>query len=199
MSVGVLDHLDTLLEENEGLVRKFAGPYLRKFPSLQEDILQTARLGLIEAFHRWDPERGALSTTASFWIRARIQEFLRNTLSPFTMGSGAVGELSGGEGHLPVIRLDEEIGEGEEDFHEIISGGGVLPHEVAERSLEREAVMRFLGSLDQEDRLLLEALHGFHGRTFSEREMAAFFGTSPQEIRRRAQILYVWAKERCKL
>jgi len=194
-ALGARLDLGVVLEENEGLVRKFASPYLKKFPNLQEDILQTARLGLLEAFHRWDPERGALSTAASFWIRARIQEFLRNTLSPFTMGSGVVGELSGGESHLPIIRLDEEIGEGEEDFHEIIPGGGVLPHEAAERSLEREAVVRFLESLPQEDRLLLEALHGFHGRTFSEREMAAFFGVSQREIRRRAQVLYVKARE----
>jgi len=193
-AVGVRD-VDALLEENERLVFKFAGPYLRKFPSLQEDILQAARLGLLEAFHRWDPERGALSTTASFWIRARIQEFLRNTLSPFTMGSGVVGELLAGEGHLPVIRLDEEIGEGEEDFHEIVPGGEDPPHEAAEKSLEREAVARFLGSLPQEDRLLLEALHGFHGRAFSEKEMAAFFGVSPREIRGRAQALYVKARE----
>ncbi len=188
--------LEALLEQNEGLVRKFASPYLRRFPSLQEDILQAARLGLLEALNRWDPERGALSTAASFWIRAHIQEFLRNTLSPFTMGSGAVGNLSSGsESHPSVIRLDEEVGEGEDDFHQIVPGGGDLPHEVAERSLEREAVLRFLRSLPQEDRLLLEALHGFHGRAFSEREMAAFFGVSPQEVRRRAQVLYVKARE----
>lgn len=188
--------LETFLEQNERLVFKFAGPYLRKLPGLQEDILQAGRLGLIEAIHKWDPERGALSTAASFWIRARIQELLRNTLSPFTMGSGVVGDLLGGEGHLPVIRLDEEIGDGEDDFHDIISGGGDLPHEAVERSLEKEAVTRFLNSLPQEDRLLLEALHGFHGRTFSEKEMAAFFGVSPREIRRRTQVLYVRARER---
>ncbi len=194
-ALGVRD-LEAFLGENEGLVRKFAGPYLRRFPSLQEDILQAARLGLLEALNRWDPGRGALSTVASFWIRAHIQEFLRNTLSPFTMGSGVVGNLSSGsESHPPVIRLDEEVGEGEEDFHEIVPGGRVLPHEVAERSLEREAVVRFLRSLPQEDRLLLEALHGFHGRVFSEREMAAFFGVSSQEVRRRAQVLYVKARE----
>jgi RNA polymerase sigma factor (sigma-70 family) len=186
---------DTFLQQNEGLALKFASPYLRKFPSLQEDILQAARLGLVEAFHRWNPERGAFSTTASFWVRACIQDFLRNTLSPFTMGGGTVGDLLRGEGHPPVIRLDEEIGEGEDDFHEIISGGGELPYEVAERSLEKEAVVRFLETLPQEDRLLLEALHGFHGRAFSEKEMATFFGVSPREIRRRVQVLYVEARE----
>jgi RNA polymerase sigma factor (sigma-70 family) len=186
---------EVFLQQHDGLAFKFASPYLRKFPSLQEDILQAARLGLVEALHRWDPERGAFSTTASFWVRACIQEFLRNTLSPFTMGSGVVGDLLKSEGHLPVVRLDEEIGEGEEDFHEIVPGGGDLPHEVAERSLEKEAVARFLETLPQEDRLLLEALHGFHGKAFTEKEMAAFFGVSPREIRRRAQTLYVKARE----
>jgi RNA polymerase primary sigma factor len=43
-----------------------------------DDLFQQGRLGLIAAAERWDPERGAFSTTAVLWIRNAIGRYVQN-------------------------------------------------------------------------------------------------------------------------
>lgn len=58
------------------LVVKLAREY-RGYGLPQEDLIQEGNVGLMKAVKRFDPEHGArLSSYASLWIRAQMQEFI---------------------------------------------------------------------------------------------------------------------------
>jgi RNA polymerase sigma factor (sigma-70 family) len=62
-----------LVLEHEGLAVKLA----RRMGMLDEDGLQAARLGVLQALRRFDPGRGTkFSTYAAFWILAELQREL---------------------------------------------------------------------------------------------------------------------------
>lgn len=43
----------------------------------KEDLVQEGVFGLIRAIEKYDPERGAFSTYASYWIRQNLQNYYR--------------------------------------------------------------------------------------------------------------------------
>jgi RNA polymerase sigma factor (sigma-70 family) len=73
--------LNTVLVENDGLVRSFVRRVLRSHNITNqdvEDLMQEARIGLMRAVMRFDPEKGyRFSTYAAWWIKLAIQEALR--------------------------------------------------------------------------------------------------------------------------
>ena len=70
---GDLTARDDLVLHNLALVRKIASTYMPITKSLEiEDLEQYGVMGLLKAIDRWDPERGAFSTCAVWWIRQAI-------------------------------------------------------------------------------------------------------------------------------
>jgi RNA polymerase sigma-32 factor len=70
--------LDRLLRAFEPLCRKLAKRY--EGAAERNDLLQEARLGLLDAIRRYDPEHGTrLATYASFWIHERLRRYTTET------------------------------------------------------------------------------------------------------------------------
>lgn len=71
-----------ILAENEPLVQRCVANAMQKsqyhLESMREDILQAARVGMMRAIPQWDPERGAWSTCAWWWMRHEIQQVTRH-------------------------------------------------------------------------------------------------------------------------
>lgn len=65
---------DRLIDANQGLVRLVAMRYRKPWEEGFEDLVQEGNVGLVEALGKFEPERGAFSFCAMYWIRARIQK-----------------------------------------------------------------------------------------------------------------------------
>ena len=63
-----------LYEQNKPLIRKVIQPYLRKHAAMDEDdLMQEAYFGIIEAADHYDQNKGALfATYMTYWIRAAV-------------------------------------------------------------------------------------------------------------------------------
>ena len=71
---------EQMILDNIGLVKKIAGRFAR-IPGTYEDLVQQGYEGLIRAVDKFDPERGfQFSTYAHFWIRSKMQNFVRDAL-----------------------------------------------------------------------------------------------------------------------
>lgn len=67
--------LEAFLRAKEGLIRHLAQKAIAAEKTTEDldDLLQAARLGFLRALDDWDPDKGALSTHAGWWIKNRIQ------------------------------------------------------------------------------------------------------------------------------
>ena len=124
-----------LVEAHLRIVLKIAGQIAhRRFPTKfganqaardgQNDIIHelaaTGVLGLIEAVEHWDPEKGAFSTIANYWIRKRIREGYGRGI--FGIG-GFVQPLYRPKRHVPTFAvglvITKSVNKDQEDEHEI--------------------------------------------------------------------------------
>lgn len=65
--------MGVIVARHGGLARSWASRMKREGQCCsQDDLVQEARRGLIDAAEHFDPERGAFSTVASLWIKKRI-------------------------------------------------------------------------------------------------------------------------------
>jgi RNA polymerase sigma factor (sigma-70 family) len=68
--------------DNEPLVEKFAMGFLKSTQyatdPVRDDVFQAARIGLLTAITKWDPELGAFSTLAFFEMRNEMQLVMRH-------------------------------------------------------------------------------------------------------------------------
>lgn len=76
--------LDKLTTDNLGLVGRIVGKSVKSGACInsgltRDDLHQEGVIGLMHAIDLWDPEQGALSTYADFWIRQAIQRATQNT------------------------------------------------------------------------------------------------------------------------
>jgi len=56
-----------------------------------EEMIQEGNIGLMQAIHRFEPERGfRLSTYAMWWIKAQMQEYILNNWSLVKIGTSSV-------------------------------------------------------------------------------------------------------------
>jgi RNA polymerase sigma-32 factor len=78
--------LDMLVMSYSGLAKKYASKY-RGFAPIK-DLCQEAMLGLLEAAHRFDPDRDfRLSTYAHWWIKAYIIDYVIRTNGIIRIGT----------------------------------------------------------------------------------------------------------------
>ncbi len=79
--------LDSLVKSYSRLVIKMAVKF-RGYGLPVDDLIQQGHLGLLEALMRFDPERSVrLSTYASWWIRASIQDYILRNWSIVRVGT----------------------------------------------------------------------------------------------------------------
>jgi len=66
------------IRDHDGLAHKLAYHYARRFRSFDaDDLVQEARLGLMRAASKYEPEKGnRFSTYANWWIRAFISRYI---------------------------------------------------------------------------------------------------------------------------
>lgn len=92
---------DALVEENIGLVHKWARRYYRyaqTIPTVDyEDIFLEGVYGLLKAIDKYKPQKGSFSTYATIWIKQSIRRFLQKEKAQLK-----------GRGYLPVQDEDEE-------------------------------------------------------------------------------------------
>ncbi|HSO43752.1 MAG TPA: RNA polymerase sigma factor RpoH [Rhodospirillales bacterium] len=80
---------DTLVNSHLRLAAKIAMGY-RGYGLAVEELISEANVGLMQAVHRFDPERGfRLATYAMWWIRAAIQEYILQSWSLVRLGTTA--------------------------------------------------------------------------------------------------------------
>ncbi len=79
--------LDELVNSYSRLVIKMAAKF-RGYGLPIDDLIQQGHMGLLEALMRFDPERSVrLSTYASWWIRASIQDYILRNWSIVRIGT----------------------------------------------------------------------------------------------------------------
>ncbi|HRK95436.1 MAG TPA: RNA polymerase sigma factor RpoH [Rhodospirillales bacterium] len=80
---------DRLVNSHLRLAAKIAMGY-RGYGLPVEELISEANVGLMQAVHRFDPERGfRLATYAMWWIRAAIQEYILQSWSLVRLGTTA--------------------------------------------------------------------------------------------------------------
>ena len=84
--------LGRIVADHMWLVRHFA-QHFGRYQVERDDLISQGTIGLIDAVHHHDPSRGtAFNTTASYWVRLRMFEFIR---SERTHGMSSPGMLAG--------------------------------------------------------------------------------------------------------
>jgi len=86
-----------IVARHGGLARSWASRMKREGQCCsQDDLVQEARRGLIDAAEHFDPERGAFSTVASLWIKKRIFALIEKA-KQFGGGNDTINEQVGEE------------------------------------------------------------------------------------------------------
>jgi RNA polymerase sigma factor (sigma-70 family) len=70
---------------NDGLPHAVVNAYLRKFPKyadLSDDLLQEARLAMVDAYRKYDAAKGKFGTYAWWWMLSRVRDYVRQTVNP---------------------------------------------------------------------------------------------------------------------
>ena len=72
-------NLELLYTSNLPLIRLFLKPYIRIKPEDEEDLLQEAFLGLVDAINHYEPDKGVLFMSyAEYWIKRRARAYINN-------------------------------------------------------------------------------------------------------------------------
>ena len=80
---------DKLVTSHLRLVARIAAGY-RGYGLPYSDLISEGNVGMMQAVHRYDPDRGfRLATYAMWWIRAAIQEYVLHSSSLVKMGTTA--------------------------------------------------------------------------------------------------------------
>lgn len=172
--------IDLLLKQNHGYIRKVAARYWHIAKNNrgmdEDDLLQAATVGMLEAAPVWDPERGSFLTVGTFYMKRSIREELgisttkeriENVASPALL-STPVGE--DGDGVLQDLIVDPDA---------------VDPQQAAEDALMREytkqSVREAVDALQEPIRSIIQAAY-FDRNTLTD--IATSYEMSPENVRR---------------
>ena len=131
---------DKLVTSHLRLVARIAAGY-RGYGLPYSDLISEGNVGMMQAVHRYDPDRGfRLATYAMWWIRAAIQEYVLHSSSLVKMGTTAAQKklffnLRRMKGQLNA--LDNDLPP--EQATRIADALGVPVHEVATMNLRMAA------------------------------------------------------------
>ncbi len=177
---GEVGLMDALLKQNHGYIRKVAARYWyiakHNRGMDEEDLLQAATVGMLEAVPAWDTDRGGFLTVATFYMKNSIREELgisttkeriENVAAPASL-SAPVGE--DGDGALQDLLVDLDA---------------VDPQQAAEDTFMREytkqSVREAVDALKEPIRSIIQAAY-FDRNTLAE--IATSQAMSPENVRR---------------
>ena len=132
-------------------------------PSRLADLVQEGSLGLIEAVHRFDPERGVpLGAFAAWWIRTFILRHLMATARLMRLGRSRAQRRDFFRGDLPPQELPLHLPlgtQGDEALQDLLADpGSVSPEEAVGRNEVaaqlQEAVRSFKAELPERERAI---------------------------------------------
>jgi RNA polymerase sigma factor (sigma-70 family) len=193
--------------QNEGLVKKIVQSFLQYGVEFDE-LYQEGMDGLIHACELYRPSESKFSTYASFWIKERIREFLRNqplvrtashmidTLNKFRKARQALAEEVG-SGYVCIEYVFERLNIKKEKkkrmvYQAIISRSNYQPVEdwnvsTGEEEEERSSVD--LSVLDNEcEREILMHRFGFYGgKPKTLQETGKMLGVSREWVRKKQE------------
>lgn len=120
--------LDDLVASQEPLAQdlmaKFVAGTRYYIEEMREDLIQAARIGIIRAIEKWDPERGAFSTVAGFWCRHEMQQVTRDA-TPISLPhrahlpkkkQDALAAFTAQKGRAPTAEERQELGIADSDL-----------------------------------------------------------------------------------
>ncbi len=160
--------------------RRLAGWLEEIDPDWFDDVLQAARLGLVDAAEHWDERRGTFATCAYFWIRRRVVQCLRGrdlVRVPGHFGGEARRAAQVTVGGLP---------QGHDEAHpfDVVPDDRAGPLTQAEADELADQVHASLRCLSQRSRRVLERRFGLGGgepATLSE--VGAELGVMRERVR----------------
>lgn len=139
--------------EHLGLVGMHAKRYAKRAESsgwTRDDIFQEGVLGLYRAAELYDPNRGAFSIYASFWISHFILRFLEEHSSTVRVPVNLQAKRrKNGEKTTPRIHsIDAPVaGEDGLSYHDVLPGASDSAHDACEREELRTIVRRTLAEM----------------------------------------------------
>lgn len=91
--ISVTDNMEHLYMNNLPLIRKFIKPYTSYEP--EEDLMNEAYFGLLEAIKHYETSENALFMTyARYWIRQKVQRYIQNCGSVMRISSNYIQKIS---------------------------------------------------------------------------------------------------------
>ncbi len=140
----------------EGNLR-FVVSYVKKYQGIGLsllDLINEGNVGLVEAAHRFDPDRGVkFISYAVWWIRQAIIHALSQSSHSFNLPQKVTDKIS--RMNKEVEMLKKELGR-EPSREEIAERLKIRPEEVADMELIREKGMSFSDKLNEDEDLVLE-------------------------------------------
>jgi RNA polymerase sigma factor (sigma-70 family) len=173
---------------NDALVMSILQRYFSTYANntSMEDMMQAGRLGLYEALLSWDPNRGKLSTHATFYIQHEMYEYAGimshistyyqsqikkfnkavNTLSSRGVTKPSANDMADemGIGIEAILRISEMMKrtyismEEQEAIGAYAADTRISPEESAIESEERETLIEALKLLNQEETMVVNEL-----------------------------------------
>lgn len=184
---------EALFEEHDGLALHWARRHQRSEVDL-DDLIQDARVGLILAAQRFDPDRKIrFSTYATYWIRNALQRGTINQIGSLSAseeartraraasrpedGTSQAGIDPDANPRSTLSRVGQILASiepgGEELSHRALASADPGPDEVVEERLERAEVRRAIDALPREQATLIQLRYGFLGASADRDEVLA--------------------------
>lgn len=169
-----VDERNAIVEANLGLAHYFAARYTADRME-QEDLVQEARMGLMDAVERFDPDRGvSLSTYARFYVRKYIMEAIQKKNDPIRTPRRQPG--------LPCQSLDAESRHGTTIGEEIAddrpSVEDAFEHEQRQRAV-RDCIKR----LSHRDAMIIRCRHGVNVDKMTLAQVGRILDVTPERVR----------------
>ncbi|MCQ2240042.1 RNA polymerase sigma factor RpoD/SigA [Treponema sp.] len=173
-----------LVEHNLRLVAKIANKYQGYME--MEDLMSAGNIGLIKAAAKFNPENGAkFSTYSAFWIRAEIQQAIRDTSTGVRFPATRFEDMK----KWKVASLDKSIGcdeDGDVTLGNLIEDEkfGDPQDEVCEKETHIQ-LEKSLGKLDEREMTVMVKRFGLDGsEPLSLSQIGKEMGYSKETIRK---------------
>jgi len=157
-----------MVEDNLGLATSFAKSFEASRMEF-DDLIQEARLGLIDAAELYDPARGTKFSTYARWhILKRVMDSIHNR-----------NEIVRTPRRRPSLICGSLDDENAAQFHDPAPDVG---HEIDEQGMVVE-VQRIIGQLPSRESIVIRLRHGVNTPKLTLARVGAILGVSPERVR----------------
>jgi RNA polymerase sigma factor (sigma-70 family) len=147
------------------------------------DYIQEGNLGLLEAVKKFDPEQGAFSTYAIYWIRQRIGRYAQTSLAAVQLPANAPREHCRAWQFCPSLEHGENLSADESLRLDVVDQAAGLVFEQIEH---HDQVRSLLAVLGPRERDLIERHYGlgsYEGKPSSLQAIGEVLGLSRERVR----------------